>query len=135
MTNEEAARILDPKTTPEALAEIEYYGVFEGEKAKQAAVYDACELAAAALRAQAEAERNDPLTLEELREMGGEPVWISGGKDDDIIVNAYGAVDFKYYNPENPVIWWIGGELESVPNIENYGKTWMAYRRKKEETT
>jgi hypothetical protein len=30
MTNEEAARILDPETRRKALAEIEYYGGFRG---------------------------------------------------------------------------------------------------------
>ncbi len=39
--------------------------------------YDAAvALAVAALRAQVEAERNEPLTLEQLREMDGEPVWV-----------------------------------------------------------
>ena len=33
MTREEAIRILDPETTGEALAEIEYYAGFSGKKA------------------------------------------------------------------------------------------------------
>ena len=33
--------------------------------------------ALAALREQQEREENEPLTLEELREMDGEPVWLS----------------------------------------------------------
>ena len=33
MTREEAIRILDPETTTEALAEIEYYAGYRGEEA------------------------------------------------------------------------------------------------------
>lgn len=50
MTREEAIRILDPETTGEALAEIEYYGGFSGRTAAVQAVEDACILAVAALR-------------------------------------------------------------------------------------
>lgn len=50
MTIEKAIRILDPETTAEALAEIEYYGGFFGQTAKVQAVTEACELAVAALR-------------------------------------------------------------------------------------
>ncbi len=74
MTREEAIRILDAETSIEALADIEYYGGFSGEKAKRAAVDVACEMAVAALRIQIEAEKNDPLRVDELREMDGEPV-------------------------------------------------------------
>lgn len=54
MTIEEAIKILDPETTAEALAEIEYYGGFNGCTAKVQAVSDACVLAVAALREQEE---------------------------------------------------------------------------------
>ena len=54
MTREEAIRILDPETTGEALAEIEYYNGFSGKTAAVQAVSDACILAAAALREQEE---------------------------------------------------------------------------------
>ena len=54
MTREEAIRILDPETTVEALAEIEYYGGFSGKNAAVQAVSDACILAVAALREQEE---------------------------------------------------------------------------------
>ena len=50
MTREEAIRILDPETTVEALAEIEYYNGFSGKTAAVQAVTDACILAVAALR-------------------------------------------------------------------------------------
>ena len=54
MTREEAIRILDPETTGEAIAEIEYYGGFNGKTAAVQAVSDACVLAVAALREQEE---------------------------------------------------------------------------------
>lgn len=52
MTREEAIRILDPETTGQALAEIEYYGGFSGKTTAVQAVSDACVLAVAALREQ-----------------------------------------------------------------------------------
>lgn len=54
MTREEAIRILDPETTAEALAEIDYYAGFRGEEAAIKAVEDACILAVADLREQEE---------------------------------------------------------------------------------
>ena len=50
MTREEAIRILDPVTTVDALAEIEYYAGFNGYAAVEKAVDDACILAVAAIR-------------------------------------------------------------------------------------
>ena len=50
MTRQEAIRILDPATTVEALAEIEYYAGFSGATAKVNAVTEACEIAVAALK-------------------------------------------------------------------------------------
>lgn len=49
MTAADAKRIIHPDTTVEALAEIEYYGGFNGEAAKRAAVDEACLIACAAL--------------------------------------------------------------------------------------
>lgn len=68
MTREEAIRILDPVTTGEALAEIEYYNGFAGKTAAVQAVSDACVLAVAALREQGE-RRWIPVT-ERMPEIG-----------------------------------------------------------------
>lgn len=73
MTKEEAARILDPETTREALAEIEYYGGFRGEEAVLEAAREARRIAAEALRHK---PTGDPLTPEQLRKMDGQPVWV-----------------------------------------------------------
>ena len=75
MTREEAIRILDPVTTGEALAEIEYYNGFSGKTAAVQAVSDACVLAVAALREQGE-RRWIPVT-ERLPENGGYVVCIA----------------------------------------------------------
>lgn len=61
MTYEEAARILDPETSLEALAA--YAGDCE---ARQAAIVEACRMGAIALRAMPPSE---PLTAEQLRRM------------------------------------------------------------------
>ncbi len=66
----------------------------------------------------------DPLTLEELREMDGEPVWISyfaGGPNVCMLVDAKHDV-FRDAH---------GG----FAVFENLGRTWIAYRRKPEEGT
>ena len=75
---------------------------------------------------------NPPLTLEELREMDGEPVWVVpavvGGK----IPERYMLVsDFL---PENGIFLFMppGGMTQGY-KASTYGKTWLAYRRKPEE--
>ena len=50
MNRDEAIKLLDPKTTKEALAEIEYYCGFSGDAACVAAIEDACMLAVEALK-------------------------------------------------------------------------------------
>ena len=67
-------------------------------------------------------DKNPPLTLEELREMDGEPVWVVPLNDFDILpanylVNAY---------EEQIVVDKFGAYLD----FEDYGKTWQAYRRR-----
>lgn len=65
---------------------------------------------------------NDPLTLEELRKMDGEPVWgaFSEGSGRYMIIQWHNSEFFKTFE--------CGFLL-----LEEYGKTWMAYRRKPEE--
>lgn len=50
MTNEQAAKILDPDSSKDALAAISYYAGFGGEEAELAVIRDACRLAVIALR-------------------------------------------------------------------------------------
>ena len=67
---------------------------------------------------------NGSLTLEELRQMDGEPVWIvpmcgSGGFCTWMLVDA----EYELCREAH-------GEMAV---FENFGKTWLAYRRKPEE--
>ena len=69
------------------------------------------------LREQKTGMKNDLLTLEELREMAGEPVWVKSLSD---IVQSG---------------WNIAGRIgpyndSQVLHHNDYGKTWLAYRRK-----
>ena len=59
---------------------------------------------------------NEPLTLDELREMDGEPVWL---------VNQNGG---RWVIMSGVYLW------NSRKNAD-YGKTWLAYRQKPEEGT
>lgn len=98
-------------TREEAIKFAEYAQIMAMDKPDVQEFY---KLAEAALRQQN--QKNAPLTLEELRQMDGEPVWVvtqNGGK----WVIASGAY------------WW-----DSARNKE-YGKTWLAYRRKPEEAS
>lgn len=71
---------------------------------------------------------NDPLTLEELREMDREWVWVERigeyTKTIKKFINGYGFV----LMPESFVV-----VIETKFKLEEYGKTWFAYRRKPEE--
>lgn len=81
MTIDKAIMILDPETTAEALAEIEYYAGFYGHTAKVQVVNAACELAVAALRKQKES-RWVPVT--EQLPNAYERVWLWDEIDEEI---------------------------------------------------
>lgn len=131
MTTEEAIRILDPKTATEALAEIEYYGGFNSDKAKASAINEACRLAVVALRAQQDRENPKPLKLDELREMCGEPVWIefihmhASSKYRIVRRFLYNAIEFEEYDRDF-------GPYNTL-YLGHYGKIWLAYRHKPKE--
>ena len=69
---------------------------------------------------------NEPLTLDELREMDGEPVWI-------VDVGPH-----KWYGPGWAIVDRDNCLVRTVKNwnavfFEKYGERWLAYRRPKEE--
>jgi len=68
---------------------------------------------------------NAPLTLEELRKMDGEPVWVkrSNGIEQYYIAVSVG-IGLDLYR---------GGC--GYEGFADYGKTWLSYRRKPEEGT
>lgn len=63
---------------------------------------------------------NDPLTLEELREMDGEPVWVCSPN------GHHGGWMIDYRG-------WCLNRFASTERYGTYGKQWIAYRRKPEE--
>ena len=91
---------------------------------------EAVKMAVIALRTQADTPPNDPLTLEELREMDGEPVWMSTRRLSEwCIVHSFHSDDV------------IGGGIivtrrtaeKRTCSYADHGKTWLAYRRRPEE--
>ena len=69
-------------------------------------------------------DKNPPLTLEELREMDGEPVWVCEPNGTN---GVWGLVDLEYQ-----MVRLHGGGLAIW---ENNDKSWLAYRRKPEEAS
>ncbi len=110
--------------TEEAIKNIVTYGYYADDLPMQ--VVKALDMAVAALRAQQEVEKNEPLTLEELMQMDGEPVWVSNSK----IMHIDGFCD------EWAIVSCNRQDVESIGTIyhfENYGRTWLAYRYKPKE--
>ncbi len=74
-----------------------------------------------------EREKNEALTLEELREMDGEPVWL-----EEVGHDGYGEWDICYgvigLGGEDPLVC-----LSDFLSVKNYGVTWLAYRHKIKE--
>ena len=67
---------------------------------------------------------NDPLSLEQLREMDGEPVWIVQINDE--LRPFWGLVDAEDESAASRLY---------CAMFEDYGTEWLAYRRKPEEGT
>ena len=82
----------------------------------------------AALTPQNEAPPNDPLTIDQLREMDGEPVWIKRLKGLSVCDTGWAVVDVC---PNQIRVWWFGSEVEDEPSEKDYGETWLAYRRRR----
>lgn len=117
MTREEAIKILDPKTCRDAL--MEFMGGSWNQTQALALIGEAQKMGLAALRAQENTLPNDPLTLEQLREMEGQPVWIECITDPEC--SCWG------YHDEDGV----NGYCAYFDDQE-YGRVWMAYRHKLE---
>ena len=91
---------------------------------------EALDMAISALRQQ-EHDRNEPLTLDELRQMPiRDWVWIDVFHSKEAVSSYYR----KYDGYKKDEIFWCG-----YPGLgfrffyEDYGKTWLAYRQKPEE--
>lgn len=88
----------------------------------------AFEMAIAALRAQQELEENEPLTLDELREIAeseaGAHIWV---KD---LVDGFVTAAIDVFPGKVVAVWTCTNDYCIE---EDYGKTWLAYRRKPKE--
>lgn len=84
---------------------------------------EALDMAISALR-QKDAGKNAPLTLDELRKMDGEPVWVQSPG-----IPEYGRWAIVEGVGENSLF------LHDDFTCHDYGKTWLAYRQKPEEGT
>ncbi len=120
-------------TTEEVILKIEYMIHVETKWPGTEDTVEALETAISALRAQQEAENNDPLTLDELRKMDGEPVWCIDGSGCERwgLVNA--DVFIEVLTSESGT--WEG----AFYNMTGDGKMglhplgWVAYRHKPKE--
>ena len=117
MELKEAVRILDEKTVKEAL------WAYTNETDRLNACEEACRLACAAMREKIDGQRL--LTLDELKEMTGKPVWVrrklptlSGWNIIRMIPDVDGDVEFAN-----------GLRL----TLARYRETWWAYRQKPAE--
>lgn len=120
MTHEEAARILDPETSAKALSE---YG--DGS-AQIAACDEACRIAANVLRNKPTGKQ---LTLEQLREMDGRPVWVHV-IDHTIFADKKDDFDGWGMCRKSWVRIWDSKRADIVHidyDFEDYGKDWIAY--------
>ena len=118
MTNEEAIKILEYP--------VKKWSMEWDEREDGLSYYEALDLAISALRQQETVtdshQLNEPLTLDELREMGGEPVWVQSPG-----VPEYGRWAIVEGVGENCLF------LHDDFTCHDYGKTWLAYRQKPEE--
>lgn len=73
----------------------------------------------------------EPLTLEQLREMDGEPVWVTPARERGNIPSRwllFAGVSKSKRNSDVFVFATTGGIAQGYEAV-NYGKTWNAYRR------
>lgn len=109
MTIDKVIEILDSRKAPETEQDFEDFDT-------------AIETAINLLKTHPGNQPNDPLTLEQLREMDGEAVWICEPDGSD---GMWALVDLEYELCRTAK----GG----IAIFDTYGKTWLAYRRKLEE--
>jgi len=76
---------------------------------------------------------NQPLSLEQLRQMDENPVWISEQKSGGQDVREQWQ-QFAYEQSEYNLMafWEFGNEVENTYDISDYSKTWLAYAYKPE---
>ena len=122
MTREEAIKILEYP--------VKKWSMEWDEREDGLSYYEALDMAISALRQQEHfrdlTKKMEPLTLDELRRMEGQPVYIVENTEYWAIVNSFdqaGVYLLSYGNPDD------------YGYFGFYGKTWLAYRQKPEEWT
>lgn len=104
------------------------------QAAKEAGVTDLYlidkKFAADAIREKLEREDPKPLTIEELKQMQGEPVWVKPLNADAVKGKGQWCVIDFYKNSFDAL---IPGIDNTWYESEDYGKTWVAYRHKPKE--
>lgn len=100
----------------------------EAERKKHERSVQALREAVALLKTNPEAQPNEPLTLEKLREMKGEPVWLKEGLKVGEWAIALGCEDLHY-------IYFTAWRGSMRFPIEDCGTVWLAYRRPPKEGT
>ena len=120
MTNEEAIKVLEKQFDKSC-------GNYRYQNEEKLDFEDALWVAISALRQQQEHFREvtkkvEPLTMDELRKMDGEPVWVQSPG-----VPEYGRWAIVEGVGENCLF------LHDDFTCHDYGKTWLAYRQKPEE--
>ena len=68
----------------------------------------------------------EPLTLEQLREMDGQPVWVKVIGKTGIRCDGWCEVEIREKDTF-AYVWWPGSEVEDISKIEDYGKAWVCY--------
>ena len=118
MTREEAIKILEYP--------VKKWSMEWDEREDGLSYYEALDMAISALRQQDHfrdlTKKVEPLNLEELRQMDGEPVWVQSPG-----IPEYGRWAIVEGVGENCLF------LRDDFTCHDYGKTWLAYRQKPEE--
>ena len=123
-------------TREEAIKHIITYAYYEDDIPLQ--VSTALDMAISALRAKQERESNEPLTLDELRQMKGEPVWITPAKESEHIPVPEQWTIFAGMSEDinkNKVYVFSTTRTTLAYTSESYGQTWLAYRHQLKNTT
>lgn len=72
---------------------------------------------------------NEPLALMDLASYNA-PVWIKNNTTKSLLGDGWAEVECPECLSEGIVkVWWPGNEVEDTPRCEDYGRTWLAYRR------
>ena len=118
MTREEAIKVLEYP--------VKKWSMEWDEREDGLSYYEALDMAISAIRQQEHfrevTKKVEPLTLDELRKMDGEPVWVQSPG-----VPEYGRWAIVEGVGENCLF------LHDDFTCHDYGKTWLAYRKKPKE--